>query len=124
MKLGALVGGSASVVGPEATLEDAADAMLDAGTGSLAVIDGRALVGIVTERDIVRCVGAEEDPADELVRDWMTSDPDTFSPDVDVQEAAAWLLEAGYRHLPVIEGDELLGVVSIRDLLWAIVEGA
>ncbi len=123
MKLGGLVGGSASVIGPEATLEDAADAMVDAGTGSLAVIEGRALVGIITERDLVGAIADEADPADELVRDWMTEEPDTFSPEVDVEEAAAWLLETGYRHLPVVAADELLGVVSIRDLLWALVEG-
>ena len=123
MKLRALVGGGAEVVGPEATLEEAAEAMVDAGTGSLAVIDGRRLVGIITERDVVRAVGDEEDPSEEEVRDWMTEDPDTFSPETDVEEAASWLLEAGYRHMPVMEGDELLGVVSIRDLLWAIVEG-
>ncbi len=123
MKLGALVGGSAAVVGPEATLEDVAEAMIEAGTGSLAVIEGRQLVGIITERDIVRCVAEDEDPAEALARDWMTGEPDTFSPEVDVEEAAAWLLEAGYRHLPVIQGDELLGVASIRDLLWAITEG-
>ena len=123
MKLRALVGGGAEVVGPEATLEEAAEAMVDAGTGSLAVVDGRRLVGIITERDVVRAVGEEEDPSEEEVREWMTEDPDTFSPETDVEEAASWLLEAGYRHMPVMEGDELLGVVSIRDLLWAIVEG-
>ena len=124
MKLRALVGGGAEVVGPEATLEDAAEAMVDAGTGSLAVIDGRALVGIITERDIVRAVAEEADVEDEDVADWMTEDPDTFSPETDIEEAASWLLEAGYRHMPVMEGDEILGVVSIRDLLWAIVEGS
>ncbi len=123
MKLGSLVGGSASVIGQEATLEDAARAMVDDGTGSLAVIEGRALVGILTERDIVRAVAEDADPAEALVQDWMTEEPDTFLPDVDVDEAAAWLLETGYRHLPVVTGDELLGVVSIRDLLWAMVEG-
>ncbi len=124
MKLEALVGGSSSVIGPEATLEDAADAMVEGGTGSLAVIDGRELVGIITERDIVGAIAEEADPAEELVKDWMTEEPDTFSPDVDVTEAASWLLEAGYRHLPVVANDELLGVVSIRDLLWALVEGS
>ncbi len=123
MNLGGLVGGSAAVVGQEATLEDAAAAMIDAGTGSLAVIDGRQLVGIITERDVVRAIGEGADPEDDLVTDWMTSDPDTFSPEVSVDEAAAWLLETGYRHLPVVAGDELLGVVSIRDLLWAITQG-
>ncbi len=124
MKLAALVGGSAEVIGEEATLGDAADAMIDAGTGSLAVIAGRALVGIITERDIVRALAHEGDDVDEeLVKDWMTPDPQTFTPDIDVDEAAAFLLEEGYRHMPVMDGDELLGVVSIRDLLWAVVEG-
>ncbi len=124
MKLGSLVGGSASVIGQEATLEDAATAMVDDGTGSLAVIEGRQLVGIITERDIVSSVAEDADPAEALVKDWMSAEPDTFSPEVDVEEAAAWLLETGYRHLPVVEADELLGVVSIRDLLWAITQGA
>jgi CBS domain-containing protein len=123
MKLRGLVGGSAEVIGDEATLEEAARAMIEAGTGSLAVIKGRDMVGIVTERDVVEAVGGGYDPADETVTEWMTEDPDTFSPDVDVEEAAAWLLQVGYRHLPVIEDDELLGVVSIRDILFAIVEG-
>ncbi len=124
MKLRALVGGGAEVVGPDATLEEASGAMIDAGTGSLAVIDGRAVAGIITERDVVRAVGEEAAVEEEVVRDWMSADPDTFSPETDVEEAASWLLEAGYRHMPVMEGDELLGVVSIRDLLWAIVEGS
>ena len=123
MKLRSLVGGGAEVIGKEASLAEAAEAMIDAGTGSLAVIDGRSLVGILTERDLVRAVADGDDPEDEDVADWMSVEPDTFSPDVDVEEAAAWLLESGYRHLPVIEDDELLGVVSIRDLLWAIIQG-
>jgi CBS domain-containing protein len=49
----------------------------------------------------------------------MSEAPDTIDPSVDVEEAAAWLLEVGYRHLPVMENDELIGIVSMRDLLWA-----
>ncbi len=123
MNLGALVGGRAEVIGTEATLEEAAEAMVEAGTGSLAVVRGRALAGIFTERDLVRAVAEEADTAEVLVEEWMTEAPDTFSPDVDVEEAAAWMLETGYRHMPVMEGDELLGIVSIRDVMWAIVEG-
>jgi CBS domain-containing protein len=126
MKLEALVGGQSEVIGTEATLGEAAEAMIDSGTGSLAVIEGRAMVGIVTERDIVRALSEadEDDIEDEVVANWMTEAPDTFSPDVDVTEAAEWLLETGYRHLPVMDGDELLGIVGIRDLLWALVKGA
>ena len=123
MKLGALVGGSAAVIGPEATVADAAETLVSSGLGSLGVIDKRQLIGIFTERDVVRCVSDGTDPEDVQVRDWMSDAPDTFSPDVDCEEAAAWLLEVGYRHMPVMEDGELLGIVSIRDILWAIISG-
>ena len=61
------------------------------------------------------------DPEEESVADWMSDTPDTFGPDVEVHEAAAWLLEMGYRHMPVMADGELLGIVSIRDILWAII---
>jgi len=120
MKLGALVGGSATVIGSEATLGDAADALVQDGVGSLGVIVDRRLVGIITERDLVRALAAGVDSETELVVDWMAEAPDTFSPDTDVEEAARWLLEVGYRHMPVMSGGELLGIVSIRDILWAV----
>lgn len=124
MNLGALVGGRAEVIGTEATVEEAATAMVTAGIGALAVVRGRNLVGIITERDLVRLVGEDADPTEELVEDWMTEGPDTFAPDVDVTEAAAWMLETGYRHMPVMDEGELAGIVSIRDVLWALVEGS
>jgi CBS domain-containing protein len=120
MKLGSLVTGSATVIGPEATLGDAAEALINDDVGGLAVVADRALVGLITERDLVRALGRGADPEHELVSDWMADAPDTFSPDVDVAEAAAWLLEVGYRHMPVMAEGELLGIVSIRDILWAV----
>lgn len=123
MKLGALVGGSATVIGPEATLGDAAEALVGDDVGSLGVVADRHLVGIITERDLVRALSSGADPESELVADWMAEAPDTFSPDVDVDEAAAWLLEVGYRHMPVMDDGELLGIVSIRDIMWAIIGG-
>jgi CBS domain-containing protein len=124
MKLGALVGGSATVIGPEASVADASEALVADGVGSLGVISDRRLVGIITERDVVRSIADGADPETEVVSDWMSDAPDTFSPDVDVEEAAAWLLEVGYRHMPVMEEGELLGIVSIRDILWAITSGS
>ena len=123
MKLGALVGGSATVIGPEATVADAAEILIESGVGSLGVVEDRGLIGIITERDVVRAVSDGADPEDEAVRDWMSDAPDTFSPDVDCEEAAAWLLEVGYRHMPVMDDGELLGIVSIRDILWSIISG-
>ena len=122
MRLEALVGGAAEVVGAETTLSMAASAMSEREVGALAVVDRRELVGIITERDIVEALSQDADPAVATVADWMTEAPDTFSPEVSVEEAAAWLLETGYRHLPVMAGGELLGVVSIRDILWAVTQ--
>jgi len=121
MKLGSLVGGSATVIGREATVAEAAEALITDGVGSLAVVEGRHLVGIITERDVVRAVSEGADPEEEVVADWMSDAPDTFGPDVEVREAAAWLLEMGYRHMPVMADGQLLGIVSIRDILWAII---
>jgi len=121
MKLRALVGGSATVIGPEATLGDAAEALVGDEVGSLGVVSDRKLVGIITERDLVRALASGAEPEDEYVVDWMAEAPDTFSPDVDVTDAASWLLEVGYRHMPIMEDGELLGIVSIRDIMWAIV---
>lgn len=124
MRLEALVGGGAEVVGPEASLLDVARSMVKSGVGSVGVVDGHSLVGILTERDILRAVAEDAVLQDAMSRDWMTPAPDTFPIDVDVEEAATWLLETGYRHMPVMDaGGELLGIVSIRDLLWAVLEG-
>jgi CBS domain-containing protein len=123
VNLEALVGGGAEVAGPEATLREVSQSMVKTGVGSVGVVDGHALVGILTERDILRGVADDVDLDTSLAVDFMTPAPDTFSPDVDVEEAAAWLIETGYRHLPVMRDGELLGIASIRDLLWAMVEG-
>ena len=91
--------------------------------GSLAVVEGMNLIGLVTERDIRRCVADGADLAATTVADVMSDDPDTFDPDLDVWDAASWIAESGYRHLPVVDDDgALLGVVSVRDLLVALVD--
>ena len=80
MKLGSLVGGSATVIGREATVAEAAEALITDGVGSLAVVEGRRLVGIFTERDVVRAVSEGADPEDEVVADWMSDDPGHLRP--------------------------------------------
>ena len=122
MRLGDLVSNSPHVCGPETTILDAAVAMEGSDLGSLAVVEGRDLVGLITERDLRRSV-AEGVDVSSAVSSIMSSDPDTFDPDLDVWDAAAWIAESGYRHLPVIDDDGvLLGVVSVRDLLKALVD--
>lgn len=124
MRLHSLVGGRAEIVGPEATLDEAAATMIDGKVDCVAVVEGRTLVGILTEHDIVEAVAEGADLSESPVSEWMSEAPDTFPPDVLVSEAAAWLLQTGYRHMPVIGDGELLGIVGVRDLLWAITPGA
>lgn len=122
MRVEALVSGTSDVVGPETTLGDAALVLISQSIGALAVVDGRLVVGILTDRDVVRAASERAD-YDDPVTEWMTGAPDTVPPGVSVAEAADWLLETGYRHLPVTVGEELLGIVDIRDVLWALRKG-
>ncbi len=122
MRLHALVGGTTEIIGPEGTMSDAAESMADNEVDYVVVIDNRELVGILTERDLVLAVAEGVDLGAALVEEWMSESPDTFKPDVTVKEAAAWLIETGYRHLPVMAEEELLGVVTIRDLMWALTQ--
>jgi CBS domain-containing protein len=110
------------VIGPEATLLEAAEHMIESGVGYLGVISRRQLVGILTEHDLVKAVAEDADPGEATVAAWMSEAPDTVPCDVSVSEAAAWLIEAGYHHLPVMEGGELLGIVTVKDLLWAMLD--
>jgi CBS domain-containing protein len=122
MRLGDLVGDAPYVCGPDTTLLEAAAAMEGSDLGSLAVVEGHDLLGLITERDIRRAVAAGTH-LETAVSTVMSGDPDTFDPDLDVWDAATWIAESGYRHLPVVDDDgALLGVVSIRDLLKALVD--
>ena len=81
------------------------------------VTDGPAVLGILTERDLLRASAAHTDPLVEPVRKWMTPDPDVVALDEEVGAAWAGLSRHHYRHLPVVDGGSLVGVVSIRDLV-------
>lgn len=122
MEVKELVGGAAQLCGPTTTLAKAADVMVKEGVGSLGVKGAQGLAGIVTERDVLRAVAAGADLRHETVTDWMTPDPDTVDAEMSVDDAAIWMVAAGYRHLPVRRGNELIGIASIKDVLWAITE--
>jgi citrate synthase len=102
---------------PSETLADACARMLERGVGSVIVCDGDRAVGILTERDMVRAVGAGAEVARAKVSEWMTADPDTVSPGHDLSAAFVSLREHGYRHFPVVDGGRLVGVISMRDML-------
>jgi CBS domain-containing protein len=117
-----LTTGAVIWVAPEATLRDAAEVMISNEVGSVAVeVDG-ALEGILTERDMLRAVADGADLDREPVSTWMTEYPDSFHPEMDVNEAAEWMLATGFRHLPVVDGGKVLGVISIKDVLWAVTD--
>ncbi len=100
-------------------VSEAARRMLADDVGSLAVVDGDQLVGIVTERDLLPLVADRRDQAGTPVGEVMTPNPDFLSPDVDIDDVTDWMMAAGYRHLPVVDAGRIVGMVSIKDLLWA-----
>ena len=91
--------------------------MVKARVGSAVVLQGSWLAGILTERDVLRAAASGSDLTRSPVSQWMTRDPVTATPDTTVGEAAEVMLTNGFRHLPVVEGRTLKGVVSIRDVL-------
>ena len=103
----------------DSTVSDAAQVMVRGGFGSVIVVHGRMLLGILTERDVLRAAASEDDLRTAPVERWMTPDPDTSGPDLDPEEAVGLMLSRGYRHLPVVVDGDLVGMVSLRDVLSA-----
>jgi CBS domain-containing protein len=89
------------------------------GVGAVLVIGDGRLEGIFTERDLVRALSHDIGAASEPVAQWMTRNPVTVSPEATAEQALEIMLTRHFRHLPVMEGESLVGVVSIRDLLRA-----
>jgi CBS domain-containing protein len=98
------------------TVAEAATIMGERRAGSALVMDGDSLLGIFTERDIVKALGQHFDAAGHAVSEWMTAEPMTVPPDTTVDDALRTMLDRGFRHLPVVEGERVVGVVSMRDL--------
>ena len=98
------------------SLRSAAERMWRQQTGSLLIISGGRLTGIITERDLLRAVALGADPDRSTVDEAMTTEVFTVPPDMPLQEAARQMAARWIRHLPVVAGDEVLGVVSMRDI--------
>ena len=110
-------------VEPGDRLGEVAQRMVDRDVGAVLVMEGQALTGILTERDILRAVAAGIQD-DTLVSDWMTRDPETMSPDDTTEHAAVLMIHGGFRHMPLVEGDEVVGMLSIRDLMRVVLDNA
>jgi CBS domain-containing protein len=108
---------------PDEPIAEAAQHMVARGVGAVLVMDGERLEGILTERDILKAVavGATENAR---VRDWMTRSPETIEASDATEHAAALMIHGGFRHLPVLEGGSVAGIVSIRDLMRVALDDA
>ena len=108
-----------ATIASDASVSDAAKVMVKGGFGSVIIVHGKMLVGILTERDVLRAAANETDLSAASVEDWMTPDPETAEPDLETEDAAGMMLSRGFRHLPVTQEGDLVGIVSLRDVLSA-----
>jgi CBS domain-containing protein len=108
---------SVLTVDPTASIGEAAEKMMEAGVGAVVVMEDMVrIVGIVTERDLMRAVAQRARAAEARVRQWMTESVVTIEPDTTVQDAAKMMFENNFRHLPVVKDGRLLGIASLRRL--------
>jgi CBS domain-containing protein len=103
----------------DASVTAASAAMVAASVGSAVVMQGSFLAGILTERDVLRAAASGEDLGRAEVSEWMTPDPQAAAPDASAEDAAQIMLLNGFRHLPVVDGRTVCGIVTLRDLFAA-----
>ena len=103
------------------SIVEVAQRMVERNVGAVLVLDDGRLVGILTERDVLRAVARGLGDTTR-VGDCMTAHPETIAPDDTTEHAAVLMLHGGFRHLPVVEGEDLVGVISIRDLVPLLLE--
>jgi CBS domain-containing protein len=108
-------------VDPSAAVTEVAKRMVAKDVGAVLVFDEGAICGILTERDVLRAVADGIDDTT-LVRDRMTANPETLDADDTTEHAAVLMIHGGFRHLPVVEQGEVVGVLSIRDLMRVVLE--
>jgi CBS domain-containing protein len=105
-------------VGPGHTLRHVAKLMVERKVGAAVVLDNEAPgPAIITERDVLDALGRDQDPDTERVSDHLTSDIVVAGPEWSLEQAAAEMVRRGFRHLVVVDGGELVGVLSMRDIV-------
>ncbi len=104
-------------VDPSASIGEAAEKMQAGNVGAVVVVEDYVrIVGIITERDLMRAVAARARAAEARVRQWMTSDLVTVEPELSIEDALTIMFTRHFRHLPVVKDGRPLGIVSLRDL--------
>ena len=107
-------------VAPEDTLGEVAERMSAVNVGAVIVKDFGRLIGILTERDMLKAMAARVHTSEARVRQWMTEDPITAGGETDVEDASRIMLENGFRHLPVVdENGHVVGIASLRRVVGA-----
>ena len=118
MRVSAGMSEAVLTVNPGRSLRDAAAAMADRRVGAAVVIDPELPgPGIVTERDILQSVSAGQDPETELVSDHLSADLVFAAPDWSLERAAEAMVRGGFRHLVVVDGGSMVGILSMRDIV-------
>ena len=120
--VGSMMESPVATVEATATLRSAARALREGDVGTLVIMDGRAIVGIVSERDVVRALADDANPDEIWVGDVMSESPRYLTKGDSVRSAVEVMLTAGIRHLPVVDEGELAGIVSMRDLARRLVQ--
>ena len=111
-----LMTGDVLTVAPEDTIGETAQKMVERKVSSAVVSDYGTLIGIVTERDLTRAVAGRVHTSEARVREWMTANPVTLTRSASPAEAAKIMFENRFRHIPIVEDDRAVGIVSIRDV--------
>jgi CBS domain-containing protein len=111
-------------VAPEDTLGEVAQKMVDAKTGAVIVKDFGRLIGILSERDMLKAMAGRVHTSDARVREWMTAEPICADPGTSLEDAAQTMLDNEFRHLPVIRDGRVIGVASLRRVVAGMQPGA
>ncbi|TMC13542.1 MAG: CBS domain-containing protein [Chloroflexi bacterium] len=101
---------------PGITIAEVASLMAQRRVGSALVLEHDQMIGIFTERDIVKALSQDASAIHQAIVHWMTRSPQTISSEATVEEALRRMLDGGFRHLPVMDDDRLVGMLSMRDL--------
>jgi CBS domain-containing protein len=118
MAVAALAREEVATIAPDASVDDVVGVMIEDGVGSVVVVEGGQPLGIITDRDVViRVHGQGEAPADVVARDIMSQDLESIAPDEGLYELIRTMGEAGVRRMPVVEDGQLVGIVTLDDVL-------